>query len=137
MSLQRVVSLASELPPALRDQVIGYAESVERVLPEVFAELGRSIDKERADKVVFWAGVRKTYSLVTATFWTLENSIEILGRSDIGRIRIGGSDFSRGSVAYSRMRKLFDALEEIASDVSFREMMVESPRDALRRTYQE
>ena len=137
MSLQRVVSLASELPPALRDQVVGYAESVERVMPEAFAELGRPIDKERADKVVFWSGVRKIYSLVTATFWTLENSIEILGRSDIGRIRIGGSDFSRGSPVYSRMRELFDALEEAASDGSFREMMEESPRDSLRRTYQE
>ncbi len=135
MSMQRVISLASELPPALRDQVTSYAESVERVIPEIFAELGRPIEQERADQVIFWAGIRKIYSLVTATFWTLDNSIEILSRSDIGRIRIGGTDFSRGSDIYLRLRELLTALERAAADVSFRELMEESPRDSLRRTY--
>ena len=137
MSLQRVNVLSKGLPHALRAQVIGYAESVERILPDIFAEIGRPVDQKRIDTVVFWAGVRKLYSLVAAAFWTLDNSIEMLSRSEINCVQIGGSRFSRTSPIYARIRELLYALEAVASEESFRLKMEESPKESLLRTYAE
>ena len=59
MSIDQVYDISSELPPALRDQVNGYAESVGRALPGIFLEIGRSFDRDKADEVVLWSAVRK------------------------------------------------------------------------------
>lgn len=40
MSLERVAHFARELPPRLREDVIGYARSVQSALPEIFQDVG-------------------------------------------------------------------------------------------------
>lgn len=124
--------MVSELPRSLGDQVIGYAESVERALPDIFKEARRRQTPKLAREVVFIAGLKKLHWLTTSSYWTLENSGELLATMDIHRIRIGRADVSRGSGAYDELRALVDALETSLERNDVRHYLLMSWPDLVR-----
>ena len=121
----------AELPYSLREQVLGYAESVERALPEIFKSNRRKFDKNLGDKIVFMSGVRKLYSLVSSSYWTLENSAYMLNEEGISSIKIGSSDFSRGSDIYRRLKGLISTLEKEADRLNFYSVLNMTPSELL------
>jgi hypothetical protein len=55
MSLEYVRRLAEELPAPLRDQVVGYARSVEEAAPEIFRDANIDFDPQLASiSTVLW-----------------------------------------------------------------------------------
>jgi hypothetical protein len=134
MSMNQVVEMSAQLPPALREQVIGYAESVDRALPSIFQEIGRKFDREIADEVVFWSAIRKTYGIMSSTFWVLENSSRLIeDTADTRRITIGAKDFTRGGEEYLRIQKLVKELDELFTKFELRGFLTETPRETLLR----
>ncbi len=101
------------LPKGLSDQVIGYAESVERALPEIFRDAGRQYNSTIADQLVFLAGVRKLHSIVVSSYWILDNSAALLKELSTDQIRVGHTDYSRGGVFYQDLAGLLDLLEKV------------------------
>jgi len=53
MSIALVLEFAQELPPRLRESVIGYARSVEDALPDIFRDAELRPDQGLADQLVF------------------------------------------------------------------------------------
>jgi hypothetical protein len=111
MSLALLSSTVADLPFVLREQVVGYAESVRQALPDIFRDAGVKLDQRLADEVVFLAGVRKLHGLVASSYWALDNSAELLDGSAVDRIRIGRHDFSRGGQVHSALRAALEGLE--------------------------
>src|SRR5882762_6649993 len=132
MSLQDVRELAAGLPASLRDQVIGYAESVERALPDIFREARRRPNERIARELVFLAGVKKLHWLASSSYWTLENSGKLLANLDVNAVRIGGSDFSRGGQAYSQLQTLLGDLNEALGDQQISEYLLMSWKELVR-----
>lgn len=116
MSIQQVRSMIEFLPRSLGEQVVSYAESVDRALPEIFKEAGTTYKKSVADQIVFLAGIKKIEWLVSSSYWTLENSGKLLQELDVNRIRIGGSDVSRGSQIYMQLQSLSKELEKVLAE---------------------
>ena len=113
MSMPALQSMVGGLPRSLSGQVPGYAESVERTLPEIFKDAGKAFDNDIADQMVFLAGVRKLYSVVASSYWTLDNSATLLQKLNADRIRIGRTDYSHGSAFHQNLSALLDAIEKV------------------------
>lgn len=113
MSLNDVRLLVADLPRALGEQVIGYAESVDRALPEIFREARRRKNQQVVDQLVFIAAVKKIHWLASSSYWTLENSGKLLASMNVTRVRVGQSDLSRGGIVYEQLQSLLNDLETV------------------------
>lgn len=131
MSLVVLNQTIEDLPYTLREQVVGYAESVERTAPEIFRDVGRKYDARLADKLVFLSGIKKLYGIVSAAYWTLDNSAALLAQSDIHEIRIGGTAFVRGTGTHERIRQLLKRLDEVLAEQNVRHLIILGPSDML------
>lgn len=112
MSLQLLRSVIGELPYALRDQVIGYAESVRDAIPQISEDLSVSLSTDAKTALVFLAGVRKLHAICAASFWSLDNTAHILGRSGIDGITLAGVQYGAGSPAHQTLKRLLTELED-------------------------
>src|SRR5262245_57588735 len=113
MSLELVTEFARELPPRLREDVIGYARSVQSALPEIFQDAGITESRELRDQLVFIAGVKKLHAICSSAFWILDNSLRSLERSRIQQVRLGGLFVARGSPEWIRLRDTVTAIEVV------------------------
>lgn len=113
MSIERVEALLGESPSSLRDPVIGYAESVKAALPDIFRQAGLASDSLLENEVVFIAGIRKLYAMVSSTFWTLQKALTKLSEREVPNIRIGGHRYSFDSAEYRRLHALHDSLRAV------------------------
>lgn len=109
------------LPKSLSDQVVGYAASVERALPEIFRDAERKFDQDIANQLVFLAGVRKLHSIVASSYWTLDNSGALLHQFNTERIRVGRADYSRGGLFHQDLLELLEAFENVLSKYNISE----------------
>ena len=116
MSIALLRDLTEKLPPSLRDQVIGYAESVKLAAPSIARDSGAEPTQRFEDHIVFIAGIRKLYSIVSSSYWSLDNSATLLARSDTSTITIAGQSFSRGSDLHQELHSLLTDLEKSLAD---------------------
>lgn len=124
MSLTLLSSTVSELPFALREQILGYAESVKHALPTIFADAGiANIRQEVADHVIFLAGIKKLHSLVASNYWALDNSASLLQAADVKSIRIGSRDFSRGGELHTSLKSALQEVENILSRLEIMDLL--------------
>lgn len=110
MSIRAIEKLVGGFPAALRDPVLGYAASVQRALPEIFREAQIEPDPELEDQVVFIAGIRKLYVMVSSTFWTLTKALRQLKTRNTFSVRIGARKYSLDSPEYLRIEALYHSL---------------------------
>jgi hypothetical protein len=134
LSLQLVQQFAQPLPPRLREDIIGYARSVQIALPDIFRDANLAQDERLGDQLVFLAGVKKLYAICSGTFWILDNSLESLQNINTHQVKIGSLRISRGSRDWQRLRDLLTELEGILAFQGLQEI-VETPTypEILRR----
>jgi hypothetical protein len=113
MSRKDVEHLVVSLPPTLQDQVLGYTDAVERALPYIVDDYGRPVRASTKDAVIFIAGVRKLYALVSSNYWTLEHSSAMLGEFGARDIRAGGADLSNRGELHRQLREAMAALDGV------------------------
>src|SRR5271165_2689787 len=123
MSLELVYEFARELPPRLREDVVGYARSVQNALPDIFRNAEMAEDPALADQVVFVAGIKKLYAICSGTFWILDNSLRSLSQADAHEVQIGSMRIRRGSEEWVRLRNLVTDLDVILTEQRLQEMM--------------
>lgn len=116
MSYKVLIDAIQGLPRALKDQVLGYALCVEGALPEIFKKAGRQYDNAIGDQIIFLAGMRKLYSLVSSNYWTLDNSATLLGDMDVKHITAGSVDLSKSGKLHANLQELNKSLEDIFSE---------------------
>jgi len=125
MSLALVHAFAEELPPRLRDSVIGYARSVQDALPDIFRDAELRQDQGLADQLVLFAGIKKLYAICSGTFWILDNSLRSLREAQTYevQVQVGSMRISRGSKEWTQLRDLLDNLEGILKEQRIQDMM--------------
>lgn len=111
LSLALLSSTIADLPFVLREQVLGYAESVRQALPDIFKDAGVKSSSKLVDEVIYIAGIRKFHGLVASNYWALENSASLLRSSNVSHIRMGTQDFSRGAHIHTILKNALDAVE--------------------------
>lgn len=124
MSLELVQAFAQELPPRLREDVVGYARSVQGALPDIFRDAKLAQEQALADQLVFLAGIKKLYGICSGTFWILDNSLQSLDQAEAYEVRIGSMRISRGSKEWVQLRDLLNDLEVILAQQRLQEMML-------------
>ena len=116
MSLELVTEFARELPPRLREDVVGYARSVQTVLPEIFRDAGIAENRDLRDQIVFIAGVKKLHAICSSAFWILDNSLRGLERADVQQVRLGRVYVGRGSREWLQLQDAVRAVEGILQE---------------------
>ena len=133
MSIEAVREFTETFPPRLRDDVIGYAMSVESALPEIFRDVGIRFDKSLGSQLVFLAAIRKLHAVVSSSFWILHNSLRIAEKSNVEAVRIGPERISRGAGSYESLRVTLAALDQILERHEITELVrVKTYADAVR-----
>jgi hypothetical protein len=112
MSIALIRDMTENLPPLLREQVLGYAESVRIAAPVIAKDQGIELTQAFEDHITFLAGVKKLFSIVSSSYWSLDNSATLLARSDTFAITIAGRSFSRGSELHQQLHALIMDLED-------------------------
>lgn len=112
MSLQRVQEFCATVPTLVAEQVIGYARSVEEVLPEVFEELDAQFSPEIAGDVVFLSGVKKLRSILRFSLISVDAALGRLEDAEFGAVRIGSVRYSRSSRDYLDLRRTCTELDD-------------------------
>ncbi|MEQ8690197.1 MAG: hypothetical protein RIC89_05085 [Pseudomonadales bacterium] len=134
MSLHALEEVLSDLPYALREQVFGYARSIDVVSEEICRNAGVQPSSKLLDQLVFVAGLRKLFSIVDSNYWIIDNAGALLSQTaDVGQVRIGSTDFSRRGqyhLALEQMRRDFLSLLD---ENSISEFVVESDYQEIAR----
>lgn len=113
MSLKQLETIIAPLPYNLRDQISGYARSVSAALPEIAKEANVEMTDAIEDKLVFFAGLSKLYSLCAAFFWAIDNAGYFLEQNAVTSVRAGSMDYSRGSAFHKQMHEMLSDIENI------------------------
>jgi len=125
MSLERVAEIVGQLPPKLREDVLGYARSVRSALPEIFREAGLGEDARLGDELVLLAGIRKLHATCSAAFWVLDNSLASLREADVVNVRMGSRVYWRGSPEWLQLNELVTGLERLLDKAHLLDLMYE------------
>ena len=115
-SLDAVKEFAEELPYRFREDVISYARSVRDAVPDIFKEAQYPLNEDLAEQIIFIAGVKKLYSIFTAHFWTISNSLFMLERSEVHSVRIGSRLIYKSSDDYFALSELVRHLDHLLSE---------------------
>lgn len=106
MSTRALEAMVSGLPWTIRDQVLGYAHSVEFALPSICRDAHVTATPHLASQLILIAGVRKLHDIVASNYWAMDNSGKLLAQYNITRIRAGSADLSRGGVLHKQLQRL-------------------------------
>lgn len=108
-------AIVAGIPYSLREEVIGYVDSVEESSPEIFREAGVDRSPELLDQFLFLAGVRRLHTLTTSYYWLLDRSLQLLG-SDASAISVGRSRLERGGGEMKMLRDLVRKFNEMLAN---------------------
>ena len=137
MSIAILTSTLQGLPYGLREQILGYAESVRAAAPSIARDAGVQPSQRVFDELVFMAGVRKLHGLVASNYWALDNSTSLLAASEITSVRVGAQDFSRGGQLHMELKELLEALEKTLTKQQIKDYLNLSYEDLLVRLMQD
>lgn len=124
MSMRALSRLAESLPPAIANDVIQYARSVQLSLPEIFRDARVREDPELGDQLVFLAGIRKLESAIASQYWILDNSLHLMKAESIDVVRIGSSEIAIGSDFHSGLQHVMRELEHILASEGVAEILM-------------
>jgi hypothetical protein len=110
MSKQLLLETISSLPYALREQVENYADYVEATADEAIERAGAQPTAPIRNELIFLAGLRRLWSLVSGQFWLLDRALALSGQLRLSGISVGGTVFIRNEGAHAELRQLRDAL---------------------------
>ena len=111
MNHQFLSAITEDLPYAIRHQVVSYAQSVYDASPDIARDAGIAPSAALADRLAFFAGLKKLHAILSSSFWALDNSAALMRSSDVASIRIGGRKVSPGSDYHIILKNASDALD--------------------------
>lgn len=117
MSLRTLQEFTSELPYAIREQVLGYARSVRDAAPEICREAEVPPSLELVDQLMWLAAMKRLHTIVGSAYWTLENANALLQQHDAGPASVGSTDYAEGSLMYATLSRLQGDLGRLEQDL--------------------
>ena len=123
MSIRALTEITEDLPHTIANDVMGYARSVQSAIPEIFRDARIREDRDLGDQLVFLAGIKKLYSLISSQYWTLDNSLHLMEQDDVSVVRIGSTEISRGSDYHRRLRVAVREFERLLADANMTELI--------------
>ncbi len=111
MSMTVLVDIISELPLPMRDQIEGYANSIEEAGNDIFRQANIQFDKRLLDELVLIVGIRRLWTLVDCQKRLLENSLTAVERE-------GGEGFTSSSSTTSESQRRNLAISTAPGSIS-------------------
>lgn len=122
MSIARLQLALTRLPYGLREQILGYARTVDAAAPEIAREARVELDSRLREDLVFLAGLRKFYAICAASYWAIDNSTAFLRAREIERVLVGRTDYSRGGEMHRGLRGALADFDQILAQYELRDI---------------
>ena len=133
MSMTVLVDIISELPLPMRDQIEGYANSIEEAGNDIFRQANIQFDKRLLDELVLILGIRRLWTLVDCQKRLLENSLTAVEREGGEGFTVGGGVLARHSQKTQMLVNLWwKLLEQVEKLGLIRYVTAGSVLDVLR-----
>jgi hypothetical protein len=123
MTQAQLHDLLHGLPYGLEQQIVGYVGAVRDKLPEIFHDAGIQENEALTRGVLLVALMRKLNGIVATAFWTTDNCLEELGRSQITSFRIGGTTYERDSPDMESLQLLRAELDTFMAQQNMTELI--------------
>jgi hypothetical protein len=107
----------------VRDQVLGYAESVDNALPDIFEEAQIPFDEQVRDEVAPIAGIRKLDAICTSSALLLGRAVATVAAERITTIKIGASEYAEGSPDYSELTQLSERMRVMLRELELEQYL--------------
>lgn len=133
MSIENLTPILNGLPASLSEQVRAYTESVRGSLSEIFTEAKLPYNQDLARQLLFFAGIRKLYNIISSAYWSLTNSSGLLRQNDINEIYIGSMDVGPNSIYVHQLGALLNDLEQTLYRFHLKEYLEGSYPEILKR----
>ena len=133
MAIEQLQAAVVALPYNLREQVLGYARSVDAAAPEIAREAGVVLTLYVRDQLAFIAGVRKLYAITASSYWAVDNAAQFLEQQDVAAVRVGRTDYSRGGQMHSGLRSTLEDFDRVVVQYDLRSNIDAPYVDVVRR----
>lgn len=138
MAEPRISAISAELPWTLQQKLTAYVSWVEDVADEIFERADVPRSATLLDDFLFFAGIRKLWSLVNAQYWTADNSLSILQDYRVEGVSLAGSTYTRNSSEYRDLQVLRTTLRDVLADLQILHLVESSSlSELLERLQQE
>jgi hypothetical protein len=124
MSRAAFANLIQPLPFRLRDQLYGYALTIEEAADRILRDAGLEPTPSLRDRLVFAAGVRQLWAIVDGQYSVLDRSLRWLADYQVGGLFVGGARYIRQGEDFAEIRRLRNSLRAILVEVGMEEIIV-------------
>jgi len=94
------------LPYTLRQRVEGYAEFIEETAEQVAADTGLPAEPSFRDEFVYFAGLRRLWTLVDSQYWLIDRSLALGAGFGVTSVAAGRHRFDRDAGPLYELRRL-------------------------------
>jgi len=112
------------LPYTLKNEIGGYATSIELASTEIFLNAGIEKKQEILDKLIFLACIKRIWTIVSSQFWIVDNTLTLISHdSDFKEVKVGATIFSKTSDTYKQLKDLRDKFELLIHELELNEIV--------------
>lgn len=113
-----------ELPSVMREEIEGYIQSIESNVPSIFEEIGvKHPSDEFVEQLIFYAGIRRIWTLLSTVYWTIDNSLVLMRNYDVTSIRVGTTIYGKKTEYYLRVSQLFQDFDTLLSQLGLKDII--------------
>jgi hypothetical protein len=125
MSREALRDVIAELPYGLRERIEGYVSTVAAESEAIFDEAQVPRTPHLYDALIFFAGIRKLWSIVDANYQLMTGSMDLIEGYDALGFSVGATRYSRGSDSYWTLRNLHTQLRALLLELDVMPLMQE------------
>ncbi|TGM58474.1 hypothetical protein [Leptospira vanthielii] len=119
-----------KLPYQFKEQVFSYVQSVKSSTESIFKDAHIKYNKNLEDKLLRFAAIKKTFAIVSSTYWSIYNNLELLKKEGIHSFSIGSKYYSQSSKDYLEITEIYTKIENVLNDTGLKEHIY-SPYDEV------
>lgn len=109
------------LPYQFKEQVFSYVQSVKTSTDSIFKDAHIKYNKNLEDKLLRFAAIKKTFAIVSSTYWSIYNNLELLKKEGINSFSIGSKYYSQSSKDYLEITEIYTKIENVLNETGLKE----------------
>src|SRR5215203_5993974 len=113
MSRAALAELLQHYPWAIREQILGYSDTIRDALPSILAKADIRATEDLIAQAELLAAVRKLWTMIDGQYSILRHSLSLMSGQDVSAVSFGSTYYSFSSQNYRQVESLRNELREL------------------------
>ncbi|MCG6146634.1 MULTISPECIES: hypothetical protein [Leptospira] len=116
-----MLNYLDKLPYQFKEQITNYVQSVKTSTEYIFKDAHIKYNKNLEEKLLRFAAIKKTFAIVSSTYWSIYNNLELLKKEGLNSFSIGSKYYSQYSKDYLEISEIYTKIESILEESGLKE----------------